>query len=188
VATIGDSTFFHSGMPALLNMVHNQSRGVVIIMDNGTTAMTGHQDNPGTDWTLQGKDAPHVELEPLVCAMGVKKVLTVNAFDIGEVESGLKECLAYDGPSVLITEGLCAQLDRTPKSSYMVNPDKCIACGACLKLGCPAIVKSDKVDEKTGKPKAEIDPGLCVGCDICRQVCPVEAIQISKDRETQGER
>ncbi|MEE8566959.1 MAG: indolepyruvate ferredoxin oxidoreductase subunit alpha [Candidatus Bipolaricaulota bacterium] len=188
VATIGDSTFFHSGMPALLNMVHNQSRGVVIIMDNGTTAMTGHQDNPGTDWTLQGKDAPHVELEPLVCAMGVEKVLTVNAFDIGEVERGLKECLAYDGPSVLITKGLCAQLDRTPKTSYMVNPDKCIACGACLKLGCPAIVKADKVDEKTGEPKAEIDPGLCVGCDICRQVCPVEAIQISKGRESQGER
>ncbi|MCK4411357.1 4Fe-4S binding protein, partial [Candidatus Bipolaricaulota bacterium] len=128
------------------------------------------------------------ELEPLVRAMGVKKVLTVNAFDIGEVESGLKECLAYDGPSVLITEGLCAQLDRTPKTSYRVNPDKCIACGVCLKLGCPAIVKADKVDEKTGKPKAEIDPGLCVGCAICRQVCPVEAIQVSKDRETQGER
>lgn len=188
VATIGDSTFFHSGMPALLNMVHNQSRGIVIIMDNGTTAMTGHQDNPGTDWTLHSEDAPHVKIEPLVRAMGVKKVLTVNAFDTGKVESGLKECLAYDGPSVLITKGLCAQLDRAPKTPYEVNTEECIACGTCFKLGCPAIIKSDKVNTKTGQAKAKIDSVLCVGCDICRQICPTGAIcSLNKTEEEQGE-
>jgi len=181
VATIGDSTFFHSGMPALLNMVHNQSRGVVIIMDNGTTAMTGHQDNPGTSWSLQSEEAPHVEIEPLVRAMGVEKVLTVNAFDMNAVENGLKECLSYNGPSVLITKGLCAQLDRTPKPPYAVNPDECIACGICFKLGCPAIIKTNEINPKTGLHKASIDPSLCVGCDICRQVCPVDAIHESED-------
>jgi len=187
VATIGDSTFFHSGMPPLLNMVHNGSRGVVIIMDNGTTAMTGHQDNPGTSWSLHCEEAPHVEIEPLVQVMGVKKVLTVNAFDVSAVENGLKECLAYDGPSVLITKGLCAQLDRTPKPPYAVNPDECIACGTCFKLGCPAIIKSEEINEKTGEAKAKIDPALCVGCDICRQICPTGAIQSGMTDEA-GER
>jgi indolepyruvate ferredoxin oxidoreductase alpha subunit len=180
VATIGDSTFFHSGMPALINMVHNQSRGVVIIMDNGTTAMTGHQDNPGTDWSLRGEDVPHIDLEPLVRAMGIDKVLTVNAFDMEEVEKGLKDCLAYAGPSVLITKGLCVELDRTRKGTYAVNPDECIACGVCFKLGCPAIIKTNERDPKTGRHKASIDPSLCVGCDICRQVCPVDAIYESE--------
>jgi len=176
VATIGDSTFFHSGMPALLNMVHNKSRGVVIIMDNGTTAMTGHQDNPGTDWSLHGEAAPHVDLEQLVRAMGVNKVRTVNAFDVDEVEQGLKDCLAYTGPSVLITKGLCAELDRGPKTAYTVDTDECVACGICFQLGCPAIIKSDETNARTQQHKAEIDPALCVGCDICRQVCPVNAI------------
>jgi indolepyruvate ferredoxin oxidoreductase alpha subunit len=102
VATIGDSTFFHSGIPALVNMVHNQSRGVSIIMDNGTTAMTGHQDHPGTTWSLRNSSAPRVAIEPLVRALGVGKVRPVDAFDMGDVKDGLDDCLAYDGPSVLI--------------------------------------------------------------------------------------
>ena len=176
VATIGDSTFFHSGMPALANMVHNQSRGVVILMDNGTTAMTGHQDHPGTAWSLHGEDVPHVEFKPLLSALGVQKIVEVNAFDIAEVETGLNECLEYDGPSVLITKGLCVFISRDPQPSYIVDTDTCIACGECFKLGCPAIVKSDEHNPRTGKAKASIDPTLCTGCDVCRQVCPTGAI------------
>ncbi len=176
VATIGDSTFFHSGMPALVNMVHNRSRGVTVIMDNGTTAMTGHQDHPGTGWSLHEPDAPHVEIEPLVRAMGVEKVLTVDAFDTAQVKAGLDECLAYDGPSVLITKGLCVQISRPKTPAYTIDLDTCIACGTCFTLGCPAIVKSKVKNAKTGRLKAAIDPTLCVGCDICRQVCPSDAI------------
>jgi len=177
VATIGDSTFFHSGMPALANMVHNQSRGVVILMDNGTTAMTGHQDHPGTAWSLHGEDAPHVEFKPLLSAMGVQKIVEVDAFNIAEVETGLNECLEYDGPSVLITKGLCVFISRDPQPSYVVDADTCIACGECFKLGCPAIVKSDEHNPRTGKAKASIDPTLCTGCDVCRQACPTGAIR-----------
>jgi indolepyruvate ferredoxin oxidoreductase alpha subunit len=175
VATIGDSTFFHSGLPALVNMVHNQSRGVVILMDNGTTAMTGHQDHPGTGWSLRAPQAPRVEFEPLIRAMGVTKVVSVNAFDIAEVERGLEDCLSHDGPSVLITKGLCAQLNRSPASSYHVREEVCVACGTCFLLGCPAIVRSE-ARGRADRPKARIDATLCVGCDHCRQVCPTGAI------------
>jgi len=177
VATIGDSTFFHSGMPALVNMVHNRSRGVVLIMDNGTTAMTGHQDHPGTAWSLHEREAPHVEIEEVVRALGVEKVRRVDAFDVHQVKEGLDDCLAFDGPSVLITKGLCAQLSKPKSAAYEVNADACIACGTCFKLGCPAIAKSDAVVESTKRAKVVIDPAQCVGCDMCRQVCPVGAIR-----------
>ena len=176
VATIGDSTLFHSGLPALANMVHNQSCGVVIVMDNGTTAMTGHQDHPGTDWSLHDKPVPRIPIEPLVRAMGVKKVVLVDAFDMTAVKAGLDECLAFDGVSVLITEGPCVQVTKPDLAAYKVDPEVCIACGTCFKLGCPAIVKSELVHEATGKRKAEIDSTQCVGCDMCRQVCPTSAI------------
>ncbi len=176
VATIGDSTLFHSGLPALANMVHNQGRGVVIVMDNGTTAMTGHQDHPGTDWALHGKGALRIPIEPLVRAMGVEVVEVVDAFDMAAVKDGLDVCLAFDGPSVLITEGLCVQVSKPDLAAYVVDAERCIACGTCFKLGCPAIVKASEIDEKTGKRKAQIDLTLCVGCDMCRQVCPTSAI------------
>ena len=177
VATIGDSTFFHSGIPPLANMVHNQSVGVTIIMDNGTTAMTGHQDHPGTDWSLHAKTAPRVPIEPLVRALGVKQVRIADAFDVDAVKAGLDEALAHDdGPAVLITEGLCVQVSRPSLTRYTVDPDACIACGTCFRLGCPAIVKSMDIHEATGKAKAAIDPTQCVGCDMCRQVCPASAI------------
>jgi len=176
VATIGDSTLFHSGLPALANMVHNRSHGVVIVMDNGTTAMTGHQDHPGTDWSLHEEAAPRVPIEPLVRALGVDKIVRVNAFDTAAVKAGLDDCLGFEGPSVLITEGLCVQVSKPDLATYTVDPEGCIACGTCFKLGCPAIVKSDVVEERTGKRKAEIDLTLCVGCDMCRQICPTSAI------------
>jgi len=177
VATIGDSTFFHAGMPPLVNMVHNRSKGVVIIMDNSTTAMTGHQDHPGMDKTLMGEKTERVDIHQLVEAMKVKFVKSVNAFDVKEVENTLKECLAWDdGPAVMITKGECIFVSRKPKPAYSVDLNKCIACETCLKVGCPAVVKSEEINPKNKRKKARIDPVLCNGCGVCSQVCPTGAI------------
>lgn len=178
VCTIGDSTFFHSGMPPLANMVHNGSRGVVVIMDNSTTAMTGHQDHPGMEWQVtKQRPAKKIEIEPLVRALGVEKVKTVNAFNVKEVKRGFEECLEFDGPSVLITKGECIFVSRKPKPAFTVNHDKCIACHTCFRVGCPAVVLSDVKYEKNGKFKSSIDPTLCNGCSVCSQVCPTGAIE-----------
>jgi len=184
VCTIGDSTFFHSGMAPLVNMVHNHSRGVVILMDNSITAMTGHQDHPGVDWSVtRDRPAQKIEIEPLVKAMGVKKVRVVDAFDIKEVEAGLLECLDYEGPSVLITRGECVFVSRNPQPSYRVDLEKCVACQLCFKVGCPAIGLSTEKNPKNNKFKSHIEPTLCTGCDICRQVCPTGAIQPPAEKE-----
>ncbi len=184
VCTIGDSTFFHSGMPPLVNMVHNRSRGVVIIMDNSSTAMTGHQDHPGVDWAvLPTREAEKVDIENLVKAMGVKMVRVVNAFEIEEVDKGLKECLEYDGPSVLITKGECIFISHFKDTSYLVNEELCNACGRCFRVGCPAVVLSEEKHERTGKFKAKIDVTLCNGCSICAQVCPTKAIYQPEEGE-----
>ena len=184
VCTIGDSTFFHSGMAPLVNMVHNHSRGVVILMDNSVTAMTGHQDHPGVDWSVtRDRPAQKIEIEPLVKAMGVKKVKVVDAFDIKEVEAGLKDCLDYEGPSVLITRGECVFVSKNPQPAYHVDLDVCVACQLCFKVGCPAIGLSTEKNPRNNKFKSHIEPTLCTGCDICRQVCPTGAIQPPAEKE-----
>ncbi len=177
VCTIGDSTFFHSGMAPLVNMVHNRSRGVVILMDNSSTAMTGHQDHPGLDWSvLESRKTVKVDMEQVVRTIGVKKVKVVDAFNIKEVEAGLRECLDFDGPAVLITRGECIFVSRSPKPSYNVDLGKCIACHICFRVGCPAIGLGTEKNPKNNKFKSHIDPTLCIGCDVCRQVCPTGAI------------
>ena len=177
VAVIGDSTFFHTGIPALANVVYNQSPVVTIIMDNRVTGMTGQQENPGTGHTLQGKPAPRIELEPLVRALGVKHVKTVPAFHVDEIEKTLKEYLKLDEPAVLITEEECALLPSARKRWVPLEVlDNCNGCTLCFRIGCPAILKSDELDEKTQRPKALIDASLCTGCEVCAQVCPREAI------------
>ena len=178
VAVIGDSTFFHTGMPALANVAYNQSNVITIILDNRTTAMTGHQQNPGTGHTLQMQETPPLELEPLVRALGIKRVKTVRAYDVKAVDETLKEFLKADGPSVLIVRDECALLPSARKKwlPLKVIADKCNGCTMCLRIGCPAILKSDELDEKTQRPKALIDPLLCTGCGICAQVCPRDAI------------
>ncbi len=186
VCTIGDSTFFHAGIPPLLNMVHNKGIGTVIIMDNRTTAMTGHQDHPGIDKTLMGEPTKRVDIYGLVKAIGVEKVLQLNAFDVGAMEKGLKECIAFPGASVLIAEGDCVFISKTTGPAYEVDLDLCRACGLCAKLSCPAIVKVDEVHEKTRKNKSGINPVLCNGCDVCAQVCPAKAI--GKKPESRGPR
>jgi indolepyruvate ferredoxin oxidoreductase alpha subunit len=177
VAIIGDSTFFHTGIPALINVVYNQSNVITIIMDNRTTGMTGHQDNPGTGRTLQGKQTHEIDLEQLVKSIGIQHVKTVPALQVTEVEKTLKEFMALDEPAVLITKEPCALLPERKKQYLPLQvTDKCNGCTVCFRIGCPAIVKSEKMDPKYNRALAEIDPVQCTGCEICAQVCPRDAI------------
>ena len=178
VAVIGDSTFFHSGMPALLNVAYNQSDTVVIVLDNRTTAMTGHQEHPGTGETLMGQSTPAVDIEELARAMGISRVYTVDPYNLGAVETALRNCLEADGPAVLISRRECALMPEARQQwrALVVEAELCNGCGLCLRVGCPAIVRSDVTDEKTGRAKARIDPLLCTGCEICAQVCVRQAI------------
>ncbi len=178
VAVIGDSTFFHSAMPALINVAYNRSNVITIIMDNRVTGMTGHQDNPGTGRTLQNQQTKEIEIEPLVRAMGFEKVQTVPSFDVAAIEKILKEWMKSDEPAVLITREECALLPsaRNRWLPLEVISDRCNGCTLCFRVGCPAILKSDELDPKTKRPLAVIDPALCTGCEICAQICPRDAI------------
>jgi indolepyruvate ferredoxin oxidoreductase alpha subunit len=178
VAVLGDSTFFHSGIPALVNAVYNRAPIVTIILDNRVTGMTGHQDNPGTGRTLQGQQTTAIELEPVVRALGIRHVKTVPAYRVEEIEDTLKAYLALDEPSVLIAREECVLLPEARKRwvPLAVMSDLCNGCTLCFRIGCPAILKSDELDEKYHRPKALIDPAQCTGCEVCAQVCPRDAI------------
>jgi indolepyruvate ferredoxin oxidoreductase alpha subunit len=177
-AVLGDSTFFHTGIPALLNVAYNRSNVITIIMDNRITGMTGHQENPGTGRTLQQKETVEIELEPLVRALGITRVATVDALDVKSIEKTLKTWLKEEGPAVLITRHACALLPEERKEwlPLKVVEEKCNGCTLCFRIGCPAILKSGKLDAKTGRPLADIDAAMCTGCEICAQVCPRDAI------------
>jgi len=178
IAVIGDSTFFHTGMPALLNTVYNQGKSITVIMDNRITAMTGHQDNPSTGRTLQGKNTVEIDFEPLVRAMGIEQVKVVDAYDMLGVRKAFRECRNFDGPSVLITKRECALLPEVRKQwlPLRIDPEKCVACWTCIRTGCPALLKSDEIYETNNREKAAIDPLLCTGCEVCAQLCPEQAI------------
>jgi indolepyruvate ferredoxin oxidoreductase alpha subunit len=177
-AVLGDSTFFHTGMPALLNVAYNRSNVITIIMDNRITGMTGHQENPGTGLTLQQKETVAIELEPLVRALGIPRVMTVDALDVDSIEKTLKGWLKEEGPGVLITRHACALLpeERREWMSLKVLEEKCNGCTVCFRIGCPAILKSEINDLKYNRPLAEIDASMCTGCEICARVCPRDAI------------
>jgi indolepyruvate ferredoxin oxidoreductase alpha subunit len=168
VAVLGDSTFMHAGMPGLVDAVYNQANITVIILDNGTTAMTGHQGHPGTGISARGEKVTVVKLEEVVKGLGVKDVHVVNAFDLKGIESALKHCLDTKEPSVLISRAPCPLSVRVAHTPYKVNADGCTSCYTCLELGCPAISLSDD--------KAIIDASTCGGCSVCAQICPEEAI------------
>ena len=167
VAVIGDSTFLHSGMTGLLNLVYNGSTATVMILDNSTTGMTGHQDNPATGKDAKGNPAPAVDLETLVRAIGVKRVRTVDPFDLEGMEKAVKDETAKEELSVIISKHPCALIDRTKKNKY-ASSEKCRNCGMCMKLGCPAITRTEK--------GVVIDQSMCQGCGLCSKVCPFGAI------------
>ncbi len=176
VALIGDSTFFHAGVPALLDAVHHNRRMVVIILDNRITAMTGHQPHPGVSYTATGTPAKAIDIEKFVRGMGVEDVYVVDPYDHEKMEAVLRECLNKEGLSVIIARRECALLTvrRVRRSkgrivSYRVDPEKCRHCRVCITMfGCPAL-------KDTGE-KVEIDPSICFGCGACASVCPFEAI------------
>jgi indolepyruvate ferredoxin oxidoreductase alpha subunit len=190
VAVIGDSTFFHSGMPALLDISYNLGNTIVNIMDNRITAMTGHQGNPGTGKTLQNQDTFQVDLELLVRAMGFADVTTVDPYQYQATEQAFKDALARSQPSVIVTKRPCALLPEV-RRTYLplrVDIEKCVACYTCIRTGCPALHKNpDQVYEKTGRPKSDIDPLLCTGCELCAQVCPTGAILFRRHIEDETE-
>ncbi|MBQ7920383.1 MAG: indolepyruvate ferredoxin oxidoreductase subunit alpha [Lachnospiraceae bacterium] len=170
VAVIGDSTFMHSGMTGLANIAYNQSNSTVIILDNSITGMTGHQQNPTTGYNIKGDPAGKINLEALCKAMGFERVRVVDPYDLAETDKVLKEELAADAPSVIISRRPCALLKTVKaKPALTCNPDKCKSCKMCMKLGCPAISMKDN--------KAVIDKTLCVGCGVCQQLCKFGALE-----------
>lgn len=178
IAVIGDSTFFHTGIPALMNVAYNRSNVITVIVDNRTTGMTGHQENPGTGKTLQGREAPRVDIEALVRALGIEQVVTLDSYEVEAAEQTLKGWLKSNEPAVLIARHECVLLpsERPKWLPLEVVSESCNGCAICFRIGCPAILKSDELDPKYQRPLALIDPELCTGCEICAQLCPREAI------------
>jgi len=175
-AVIGDSTFFHSGYTGIQNVLYNGGSVTTIVVDNRITGMTGHQDNPGSGRTLSGAVAPVTDIGAVVRAMGCKRVETVDAFDIERLEKILTAELDADEASVVIVTGPCRiNAGLMQAGTYAVDAEKCKACGACFKLGCPAIIRGDPVADGR-RFKASIDPVQCSGCGFCEQVCKFEAI------------
>ncbi|MBR2489400.1 MAG: indolepyruvate ferredoxin oxidoreductase subunit alpha [Clostridia bacterium] len=169
VAVIGDSTFMHSGMTGLVNIAYNATNSTVIILDNSITGMTGHQQNPTTGYNIKGDPAAKVDLEALCKALGINRVRVVDPYDLKTCETAVKEELAVEEPSVIISRRPCVLLKSVKaKPSLAVDKDKCKSCKKCMTLGCPAISFKDG--------KAHIDNTLCVGCGVCNQLCAFDAI------------
>jgi len=171
VAVIGDSTFMHTGVNSLMNMVYNQGTGTVMILDNSTTGMTGHQDHAATGKTLMGETVPAINIYKLCESLGIKHITEVNAFDTAELERVVKEETARDEVSVIITKSPCVLL----KGNVFPNvckpiPEKCKKCGACLRPGCPALTKN-------ADGTISIDATMCNACGLCKTLCKFDAIE-----------
>jgi indolepyruvate ferredoxin oxidoreductase alpha subunit len=177
VASLGDSTFFHAGIPPLINAVYNKANITMVIMDNSATAMTGFQPHPGTGQTAMGEETVKLKPEDIARACGVKFVEVIDPFDLKAAAKTIEAAIRFEGPAVVVSRRLCTMIDqrekrkrKEPTIPYFVNQDKCnVKCHACIELlGCPAIIKEDD--------KTIIDQALCTGCGICAQVCPYKAI------------
>ena len=170
VCVIGDSTFIHSGVTGLINVAYNQSNSTVIILDNSITGMTGHQQNPTTGFNIKGDPAGKVNLEALCKSIGINSVRVVDPYNLDECEKAVKEELAKNEPSVIISRRPCVLLKYVkPKKPLSVNKDKCRGCKRCMKFGCPAISFRDG--------NAVIDKTLCIGCGVCAGLCPFDAFE-----------
>ncbi len=169
VAVIGDSTFMHSGMTGLVNVAYNATNSTVIIVDNSITGMTGHQQNPTTGYNIKGDPAAKVDLENLCKALGINRVRVVDPYDLKACDTAVKEELAAEEPSVIISRRPCVLLKSVKHEAPLtVDNDKCKSCKRCMTLGCPAISMKDG--------KAKVDATLCVGCGVCKQLCAFDAI------------
>jgi indolepyruvate ferredoxin oxidoreductase alpha subunit len=170
VAVIGDSTFMHSGVTGLINIAYNGSNSTVCILDNSTTGMTGHQQNPTTGLNIKGDPAGKIDLESLCRSVGIRRVRVVDPYNIKECDEALKEELKAEEPSIIISRRPCALLKTVKaKPPLRVNNDTCIGCRSCMKIGCPALSMKDG--------RARVDQTLCVGCGVCTQLCGVGAFE-----------
>ena len=176
VAVIGDSTFMHTGVNSLMNMVYNKATGTVIILDNSTTGMTGHQDHAATGKTLQGDPTYAISIPGICKAMAIKNVYEINAFDLPLLEKTIKEEVAKDEISVIITKTPCVLLDKRKKPLYVAHEDKCKKCGMCMKPGCPAMTKN-------ANGTIHIDDTMCTGCGLCKDLCKFDAIELVREGE-----
>ena len=171
VSVIGDSTFMHSGMTGLANVAYNQSDSTVIILDNSITGMTGHQQNPTTGLNIKGEPAGKIDLEALCRSMGIRRVRVVDPYRLDECDAALKEELAAEEPSVIISRRPCALLKHVKaKPPLKIDAEKCRSCKSCMRIGCPAISMKDG--------RARIDNTLCVGCGVCAQLCKFGAFSL----------
>ncbi|MBI3376671.1 MAG: indolepyruvate ferredoxin oxidoreductase subunit alpha [Betaproteobacteria bacterium] len=177
IATIGDSTFLHAGLPGLIDAVYNQANITVILLDNHITAMTGGQDHPGTGRTLRREPTHQVDYETLVRAVGVQWVRTVDSYDVAAMYQTLREAVAHKGVSVIISNRPCV-LDpvKIKGPPLEVVAKDCNACQSCMNLGCPALTWSEQWYE--GRHKVKIDASLCIGCTLCAQVCAMDCIKM----------
>ncbi len=172
VAVIGDSTFMHSGMTGLADVFFNRGNVTTIILDNHTTAMTGHQGNPTAGYDAHLADAPRLDFESLVRGLGVQHVKRIDPYDLEHFDAVLTQCADHEGPSVIVVEGPCVLLPTADPGTIPCVSDQCVGCGACLRLGCPALRRrgTDK------RAQVSINADLCTGCALCVQVCPYSAI------------
>ncbi len=175
VAVIGDSTFVHSGITPLIDVVYNQGTSTIMILDNSTTAMTGHQEHPGTGITIKNEPTAKLDIEALVRAIGISNIKVVDPLKLDELDKALKEELTRKEPSVIITKRPCALLkvpENVVKEQYYVDNEVCNACKACIKVGCTGIFFNEETQ------KAEFNLSKCVGCGLCPQVCKFDAIKV----------
>ena len=172
VAVIGDSTFMHSGITGVVNLAYNKSIATVLVLDNAITGMTGHQQNPTTGKRIDGEPTTAIDIEALAHSVGIDRVIVVDPYDIAATRDAIKAELEVDAPSVIISRRPCVLLKEVrakQRKPFYVDPDKCVGCKACMKIGCPAISMKDK--------KSVFDFTQCVGCGMCKPLCKFDAIK-----------